>query len=155
MTYQLARAERYLLVRVQIGVCAVPLIHVVETMRPLPVEPIAGMPSFLRGLSIIRGTPTPIIDLGVLLGARGGVAERLVTLRFSDRQVALSVDSVLGVRGLEPSTIQELPPLLRGTSQDVIEAIGTLDDEMLVVLRAGWQLPDEVWQALTARELVS
>jgi purine-binding chemotaxis protein CheW len=93
--------------------------------------------------------------LSVVLGALSGAAERLVTLRLGNRQVALCVDAVLGVRDLDLSSIQELPPLLRGAPQEVIEAIGTLDDEMLMVLRAGWELPDEVWQALAARELAS
>jgi purine-binding chemotaxis protein CheW len=150
-----AGTERNLLVRVQTRVCAVPLMHVVETMRPLPLQPIAGMPSFVRGVSIIRGVPTPVVDLGVVLGVLGGIAGRLVTLRLGSRQVALSVDAVLGVRDLDWSTIHELPPLLRGAPQDIIEAIGMLDDEVLMVLRAGWELPDEVWQALSVQESVS
>jgi purine-binding chemotaxis protein CheW len=129
--------------------------HVVETMRPLPIEPMACVPAFVRGVSIIRGVPTPVVDLGVILGVPSGAAERLVTLRLGNRQVALSVDAVLGVRDLDLSTIQQLPPLLRGASQEVIEAIGTLDDEILMVLRAGWELPDAVWQALAAWELAS
>jgi purine-binding chemotaxis protein CheW len=152
---QAAGATRALVLRVHTRVCAVPLLHVVETMRPLPIEPLARMPAFVRGVSIIRGVPTPVVDLSVVLGALGGAAERLVTLRLGNRQVALCVDAVLGVRDLDLSTIQELPPLLRGAPQEVIEAIGTLDDEMLMVLRAGWELPDEVWQALAARELAS
>jgi purine-binding chemotaxis protein CheW len=147
-----AAATRNLLVRVQTRVCAVPLMHVVETMRPLPVESLAGMPTFVRGISIIRGVPTPVVDLGAVLGAQGGAPERLVTLRLGDRQVALSVDGVLGVCDLDQTAIQELPPLLRGASTDVIEAIGMLDEQFLMVLRAGWELPDEVWQALTVRE---
>jgi len=153
--HQAVGTRRTLVVRVQTRVCAVPLMHVVETMRPLPIEPLAHMPAFVRGVSIIRGVPTPVVDLGVVIGAPGGAAERLVTLRLGNRQVAFSVDAVLGVRDLDLSTIQELPPLLRGTSHELIEAIGTLDDEILMVLRAGWELPDEVWQALVARELVS
>jgi purine-binding chemotaxis protein CheW len=150
-----ARERRNLVVRVQTRVCAMPLLHVVETMRPLPVESIAGMPPFVRGVSIIRGVPTPVVDLGAVLGAPGGAAERIVTLRLGDRQVALSVDAVLGVRDLDLSAIQELPPLLRGASTDVIEAIGTLDQRFLMVLRAGWELPDEAWQALAAQQLAS
>jgi purine-binding chemotaxis protein CheW len=150
-----ASVQRNLVVRVQTRLCAVPLMHVVETMRPLPIESIGDMPSFVRGVSIIRGVPTPIVDLGAVLGALGGAAERIVTLRLGDRQVALSVDAVLGVRDLDLSALQELPPLLRRASNDVVEAIGTLDEQLLMVLRAGWELPDEVWQALTARELAS
>jgi purine-binding chemotaxis protein CheW len=114
-----------------------------------------GMPSFVRGVSIIRGVPTPVVDLGAVLGALGGSAERIVTLRLGDRQVALSVDAVLGVRDLDVSAIHELPPLLRGASKDVLEAIGTLDEQFLMVLRAGWELPDEVWQVLAAQKPAS
>jgi purine-binding chemotaxis protein CheW len=149
------RARRSLVVRVQTRVCAVPLEHVVETMRPLPLESIAGMPAFVRGVSIIRGVPTPVVDLGALLGAPSNEFERIVTLRLSDRQVALAVNAVLGVRDLDLSAIQELPPLLGGTSTDLLEAIGTLDEQFLMVLRAGWELPDEVWAALAAQELAS
>ncbi len=153
------RTRQTLVVRVRARVCAVPLTHVVETMRPLPVEAVAGMPSFVRGVSIIRGLPTPIVDLGVVLGVPhcggGSGAERVVTLRLGDRQVALSVDSVLGVRDLDLSKLQQLPPLLQGASSDVIEAIGTLDEQFLLVLREVSELPGEVWQALSSRPLSS
>ena len=151
----LTRARRNLVVSVQTRVCAIPLTYVVEAMRPLPLESIAGMPPFVRGVSNIRGIPTPVVDLGAILGAPCNAPERIVMLRLGDRQVALCVDAILGVRDLDPSTIQELPPLLRGASTDVIEAIGTLDERFLMVLRAGWELPDEVWQALAVRQLAS
>lgn len=151
MTDNVAHESHALVVEVQMRTCAVPLTHVIETMRPLPVEPVPGTPSFVLGLSLIRGVPTPVVDLGSLLGAAGSVAERFVTLRVGDRQVALSVDAVLGVCELDALTIRNLPPLLRGTSQNAIEAIGTLDQQMLVVLRTGWQLPDKVLQALAAQ----
>jgi purine-binding chemotaxis protein CheW len=142
---------RALVVGVHTRVCAVPLKHVLETMRPLPVEPIAGTLSFVQGISVIRGLLTPVIDLGVLLGTSPGTGGRYVTLRLNDRQVALSVSTVLGIRELNRSTIKELPPLLQGASKDVIEAIGTLDTQVLVVLRSGWELPHEVLQALSLR----
>ncbi|HLJ29841.1 MAG TPA: hypothetical protein VKY85_24240, partial [Candidatus Angelobacter sp.] len=42
--------------------------------------------------------------------------------------------------------------LLRGATQDAIEAIGTRDQQMLVVLQAGWKLPIEVLQALASAQ---
>jgi purine-binding chemotaxis protein CheW len=155
MTGHAPTASRSLVVRVQSGVCAVPLIHVLETMRPVPIEPIAGVPPFVRGVSIIRGVLTPVVDLGAILGMPDVVAERFVTLRLGDRQVALSVGEVLGVRELQASRIQELPPLLRGASPDVVATLSTLDEEVLTVLQAGWELPDDVWQALAAQEVAS
>lgn len=152
MTAQATNGTRTLLVRVQNLVCALPLASIVEIMRPLPIEPIAGVPLFVRGVSIIRGVPTPVVDLGIVLGTTGGVARRFVSLRLGDRQVALAVDEVLGIRDLDASTIRELPPLLQEASKDLLEAIGTLDSQVLVVLRSGWQLPEGVWQALTLQE---
>ena len=152
MTDRASDRSRTLVARVGARVCALPLTHVIETMRPLPVEPIASLPSFLRGLSIIRGLPTPVVDLAIVLGTASDVAGRFVTIRLGNRQVALIVDAVLGVRDLELSTTQELPPLLREASKDVLEAIGTLDMQFLVVLRAGWELPEQVWRALTVQE---
>lgn len=153
MTDLASNANRFLVVGVHTHVCALPLMQVIETMRPLPVEPIAGVPSFVRGVSIIRGAPTPVVDLGALVGMPGGVAGRFVTLRVDERQVALSVDRVLGVHHLDSSTIQKLPPLFQKASKDVIEAMGTLDTQLLVVLRQGWALPDEVWKALAVDEV--
>ena len=141
-----------LIVGVQSCACAMPLMHVIEVMRPLPIGPISGAVSFVRGMSIVRGIPTPVVDLASLLGAPNGVNGRLVTLRLGNRQVALCVSAVLGVRELDSLTIQELPPLLYGAPSDVIDAIGTLDSQILFVLRSGWRLPDEVWQALAVRD---
>ena len=153
MTDLASNANRILAVGVHTHVCALPLMQVIETMRPLPVEPIAGVPSFVRGVSIVRGIPTPVVDLGTLLGMPGGVAGRFVTLRVGERQVALSVDAVLGVHNLNSSTIQKLPPLFREASKDVIEAMGTLDTQLLVVLRQGWELAEDVWEAVAVDEV--
>lgn len=156
MSEHAVRTKKALVVGLKSCVCAVPLTNVIETMRPLPVEPISGVPSFVRGISIIRGIPTPVIDLGAVVGTPSEGAERFVTLRVGEKQVALSVDTVLGIRDLGGVVMmRELPPLLQRASKEVIETIGTLDEQVLMILRDGWELPDEVWQALTAQEAVS
>jgi purine-binding chemotaxis protein CheW len=148
----LSGAVPALIVAVDMRTCALPISSVIEAMRPLPIEPVSGTPPFVRGVSIIRGMPVPVVDMRILLGAEGGIASRFVALRLGERQVAISVDAVLGVRQLAPSMTRNLPPLLQGASHDAIEAIGTLDEQMLVVLRSGWQLPGEVFQAVSAWE---
>jgi purine-binding chemotaxis protein CheW len=69
-----SKQRRSLVVGVKGRLCAVPLTHVIEIMRPLPVEPISDVPLFVQGVSIIRGIPTPVVDLGALLGAPNGPA---------------------------------------------------------------------------------
>lgn len=148
-----AAREKALIVEVEERVCAVPLANVIETMRPLPIEAISGAPSFVRGVAIIRGIPTPVVDLGAILGMpKESSAGRFVTVRAGDKQVALIVDAVLGIRGLSESvTVQQLPPLLQGASKDIVETIGTLDEKFLVVLQSAWELPE----AIATQEAVS
>ena len=147
-----AAERKALVVALQTSFCALPLTHVIEMMRPLPFESVAGAPPFVQGVAIIRGIPTPVVDLGFVLGTPSGSAGRFVTLRAGGRQVALSVNAVVGVRDIVGATIEGLAPLLGGASKDVIETIGTLDEQMLMVLQEGWELPAEVWQALTPHE---
>src|SRR5688572_15607941 len=63
-----ANRAMWLICRVSTRVCALPLDAVVETMRPLVVEPVAGAPGFVSGLSIVRGEPIPVVDAARLLG---------------------------------------------------------------------------------------
>lgn len=149
-----SKSERdyWLLCRVGAPLCALPLSAVVETMRPLPVEPLAGMPSFVRGLSVIRGAPVPVVDAGALLGTgEASRPTRFVTLRAGERRVALAVEEVIGIRALPPDSLEALPPLLRDASAEVVSLVGTLDAELLVVLGQGKIVPDAAWKATEAQ----
>jgi purine-binding chemotaxis protein CheW len=144
-------AARSLLCRSGSRLCAVALGHVIETMRPLPEKALADMPPFVRGVALIRGAPTPVLDVRRLLGIlEPGEPERFVTLRTGDRAVALAFDEVIGVRDLASAALAGLPPLLSEAGADAVAAIGRLDAELLVVLRGAWRLPEAVWQALDA-----
>jgi purine-binding chemotaxis protein CheW len=128
--------------------CALPLEHVIETMRPLPIEPVADAPAHVLGLSIIRGRPVPVVDLGGLLASSGprAVAQapaRFVTVRAGTRQVALAVQSVVGVKNLGPNAVHELPPLVGASPSTSVTALGVLDRELLSVLDAARVIPEE------------
>jgi purine-binding chemotaxis protein CheW len=142
-----------LVVRAQAYLCALPLEVVIEAMRPLPIEPIAGVPAFVRGMSIIRGEPTPVIDLALLLGAPREMPWRFVTIRVGGKQVAMSVGAVAGIYELDPRAMDRLPPMLRGASTEFVESIRILDEQFLFALRSGWELPPEVWQAMRAAQM--
>jgi purine-binding chemotaxis protein CheW len=151
----LAGSERRAALVVAAGsrACAVPLAHVIETMRPLPIEAVPGMPSFVRGLAIIRGAAVPVVDLADATGAAETRAPtRFVLLRLGSRRAALAVSAVVGVRDLDVASLEQMPPLLRGTGANLVEAIGLLDAELLVVLHASRLLPEETWDRLDARE---
>jgi purine-binding chemotaxis protein CheW len=142
---------RWLVCRRQGWRVALPAQQVIETMRPLHTEPMSEMPPFVLGVAVVRGTPTPVVDVGLLLGAEGGVTRRWVTVSVGsvgERSVALAVDSVEGVRDLPKSAFDAVPPLLRGAAEGVVEAIGALDGQLLAVLEGTHLLTDEQWVAL-------
>ena len=134
--------------------CAVPLHYVAETMRPLPIEPVAGTPSFVRGLSVIRGEPIPVVDLRALLenGENSATLGRFVTVKLKTRKAAIGVDAVVGLRHLDSARFEELPPILGNVAADLIEALATRDGELLIVLRGARIVPDEVWATLARGE---
>lgn len=140
-----------LLVRVGAQLCALAIEHVDETMRPLPVRAVAGVPSFVRGVAVIRGMPVPVVDAASLLGQPEAASPaRFVAVKALERRVALAVDEVVGVKRLDPEQLSRLPPLLAAASDQVVAAIGILDTELLMVLRSGKLVPDDARAALDA-----
>lgn len=132
--------------------CAVPLAHAVETMRPLPVAPVAGMPPYVLGLAVVRGTPTPVVHLARLIGDESsGPVSRWVTVRADHRVLALAVESVLGARRIDPLAMVEVPGLVGSDGARLLESVGRLDGALLVVLRTVRILPAAAWGALAAR----
>src|SRR6185295_1225682 len=84
-----------LLIQARTRICALPLDHVTETLRPLPIQPVPVAPPFILGLSVIRGEPVPVVDLGRLMGfPEEPRIRRLVSVRVGSRRAALAVEAV-------------------------------------------------------------
>lgn len=124
-----------------------------ETMRPLPVEPVPQSPEFVRGLSIIRGAPVPVVDLSRLLGMPRGpsnsnTSTRWVVLAVGARRVALEVGRVEGMRHLRAPQVEALPPLLDNADPTLVVAVSALDAHLALALNAAHIVPENIWQTL-------
>ena len=138
------------LFRVRSRLCALPAHLAIETMRPLPLESIGAGPAFVRGVSVIRGVPTPVVDPALLLGlTESPESTRFLTVRVGPRQAALAVEAVLGIRNLDDETVQTLPPLLRDAGRDLVAAIGAADSELLLILDSARLVPESMWETLS------
>lgn len=128
--------------------CALPLQHVEETLRPLPIEPVSGVPDFVLGLSIIRGVATPVVHAGMLIRGNAAPPARLITVKSGGRRVALAVNDVVGVVDVAVETGRDLPPLVRDGGAGAIASIGALDTELFTLLQSARLVPDETWAAI-------
>ncbi|MGH6725160.1 MAG: chemotaxis protein CheW [Pseudolabrys sp.] len=134
-------SPHWLLCRVAAHHFALPVADVIETMRMLPVESIAGAPAIVRGLCVIRGVPTPVVDAAMLFDDEPAHGDRLVTARTQTRTVAFVADAVVGVRAIEATELDKLPPLLRDVQ--TIAVMKTLDEELVFFLQTARVLPEE------------
>jgi purine-binding chemotaxis protein CheW len=151
----MSQRERHLALLVDVpgGVCAFPLDELVETMRPLPIEPLPDVPGFIRGLAIVRGTPVPVVELAALLGeGQGTPSRRWVTVRSGARTIALAVPRVIGMAEISKEQLAGMPPLLRSGRAELIEAVGTLDQQLMMTLCTARLVPDEVWRMIERGE---
>ncbi len=146
--------DRLLLFRAATKLCALPLCHVVEILRPLPIEQLPDMPAFVAGASLIRGLPTPIVDAGVLLdGARLDRPARLVSVRTPSGRVAgLLASEVLGIRDDTQLDATGMPPLLSGSPREFIATLARLDEEFLAILDSGRLVPEPIWERMSISE---
>lgn len=141
-----------LLCRAGTHLWAVPLSEVLEVMRALPIKPVTGGPPCIVGLSIIRGVPRPVVDIGMMISGKATRIERLVSVRTGGRTVALAAEAVAGIWSTEKHKLEPLPPLLREVATDVIAAIGTLDAELLFLLRDTSIVPEAIFRSLGLEE---
>jgi purine-binding chemotaxis protein CheW len=132
--------------------CALALDEVIETMRPLATRPLAGSPAFVRGISVLRGVPTPVIDVARLLTGSDGEIERYVAVGTERGPVALAVGTLLGIRATESGPAEPHPALLGG-SHRLVAGVGTFGSEPMLLLQSMRTVPDEVWEAAAAADV--
>lgn len=122
---------------------AVPIEAVVETMRPLPIAPLPGMPGGLLGVAIVRSTATLVADLATLLGEPKGASDRWVSLRLSAsaRPLALAA-RVIGVRALDRDAIEAGRVVPTGVAATFVDAIVAHEGQALAILDVGRILGD-------------
>jgi purine-binding chemotaxis protein CheW len=140
-----------LMVRVRAWISALPSKFVIEVMRRLPIQPVVGAPSFILGMSIVRGEVTPVISLGLLLGStERTLPERFVLVQAGQRRAVIGVDEVMGVDVIDEKRLDDAPGLLSEVLPRDVTRIGVLDSTVLVMLEGGKLLSDDTWRALAA-----
>ncbi len=116
---------------------AVPVNRVREVLSPRDITPVPHTPAYILGVSSLRGTVLPIIDLKQRLGLAGTGADdktRIVVVGLDDDdRVGLLVDRVRGVVRFPSAAIRPVPDTVE-QGAEFLAGIVRQDDRLVILL---------------------
>jgi purine-binding chemotaxis protein CheW len=101
------------------------------------VTRIANVPSFVKGVTNLRGIIVPIVDMRIKFNLETVEYNHqtvVVILNLKTRVVGVVVDGVSDVLMLQPSQISAAPQFGTAFSTEYLTGIGTLGERMLILV---------------------
>ena len=117
----------------------VDIVSVREITRVTNITRIPEAPSFIRGITSLRGQIIAVIDLTKQFGLppREKLPEsaRIVVTEVNDQTVGMLVDEVPAVLKIPKDDIKPTPELIQTkVKKDYIKGVGKLEDKLIVLL---------------------
>lgn len=101
------------------------------------VTRIANTPSFIKGVTNLRGVIVPIVDLRIKF-AQPDVDYNentvVIVLNLEHREVGIVVDGVSDVLSLRPDQIRPAPEFAVTMSTEYLTGLGSMDERMLILV---------------------
>ncbi len=113
------------------------LLRVKEVIRLREITWLPKAPVFVKGIINLRGDVIPIISLREKFGlpeTESTAATRVIVVEADGRLIGMVVDSASQVVRIPTDQIEPPPPMLGGSMQDLITAVGKLDDKLIILL---------------------
>ncbi len=113
-----------------------PVDDVREVLKSRELTMIPNSPPHILGVTSIRGTVLPVIDLGKRLGlppAVQGEKARIIIISPDDEDAGIMVDRVTGVMRLSPDSIRPAPETVE-QGAEFLKGIARKDDKLYILL---------------------
>lgn len=114
-----------------------------EIVIPASVTRIPEVPPYMDGVSNLRGTIIPIINLRVLFGLDYREIDadtRTIVVNVGSRTVGCNVDSVYRVMWVAADHIQAAPDTTMASGRTFIDGFARVGDELFILLDADQML---------------
>jgi purine-binding chemotaxis protein CheW len=111
--------------------------YVREILKPLEITPVPRTPSYLKGVTSLRGEIIPVFDLKERLGLEGiqqDKKRRILILSIRNETIGAVIDEVLGVIKLLRESIDSTPTIITGIEADFLEGISLVDNRFIGLL---------------------
>jgi len=123
------------------------ILKVQEINRMAEITRVPHAPSYVRGVVNLRGKVIPVIDLRHRFGLPEKEADqhtRIIVVELGTRTIGFIVDSVREVLRIPASVTEPPPPMVLGESSEYIQAVGKLDDRLLVLVDLDKLIPQHM-----------
>jgi purine-binding chemotaxis protein CheW len=111
--------------------------HVREINRMMKVTPVPHAPEAVEGVINLRGQVVPVVNMRREFGLPEKDDDRqtrIVVVEIEEYTVGFVVDAVSEVLRIPESAFEPPPLMVSGVKSELIEAVGKLDDRLLIVL---------------------
>ncbi len=134
--------EQYIGFKLNSGEYMVPILTVREIIKMPAVTELPQLPPYIKGVTNIRGSIIPIVNLKNLLNAPGDESESDTVIVISAGKVAFGVivDAITGVIKADASGI-EPPERFAGNSAEHVKGVAKINGRLIVLLDTGKLLP--------------
>lgn len=113
-------------------------IAVVESIIKMQaITQLPQTPTFIMGVTNLRGTVLPVIDLRIRFGleAQNDTKQtRIIIVTMGKVKVGVVVDGVSEVLRISEDTIEPIPAMVNSTHSDFLKGIARLEDRLIVLL---------------------
>ncbi|WP_343593112.1 chemotaxis protein CheW [Paracidovorax wautersii] len=132
-----AGAREYLTFRLDQEEYGIDILKVQEIRGYEPPTRIANAPAFIKGVTNLRGTIVPIVDMRLKFNcsqAEYNSFTVVIILNLRTRVVGIVVDSVSDVMELAPENIRSAPDIDSAIDNNCILGLGSVNERMLILL---------------------
>lgn len=110
---------------------------IVEIIQYQPVTPVPETPSYIAGITNLRGTVLPVIDMRARLQKperEAGQRCCVIVVRFEEMLLGLVVDNVTDLVDIPADKITPPPQVGNNYAHVFVREIGILDGEMTLII---------------------
>ncbi len=116
-------------------------------IRMQEITKVPGTPDFVEGVTNLRGSIIPVVDLRKRFGLIAGDQtneSRVVVVDISGQDIGMMVDAVTEVMRIPVSSIEPPSSVITTTDSDYLLGIAKLEDRLVILLDLEKVLSDEV-----------
>jgi len=125
---------------------AVPIVKVREIIGMLPITVLPNLPEYFEGMTNIRGSVIPIINLKRLmhLPENGDAAAKIIVITCGTSTYGVLVDSITGVASIDEQSVERPDRIANAEDTSFIDGIAKFDNRLVIILNTSNLVPQLV-----------